>query len=293
MQRMIPNLWFNRNAAEATAFYTGVLPDTRVTETVRYPHEGLLDFQQEFAGQELTVEFEVAGYRFLAINAGPEFRPNPALSFILNFAPGPETDARERLDATYAALAADGRELLPLGTYDFAGRYGWVEDRYGVSWQLMLADVDAPPVIPSLLFGGPVQNQAAAAIEHYTAVFPGARLGNLARYPEPTGSAAAGGVMFAELELFGQRLALMDAGAPQEGTFTPGVSLMVIAEDQAELDHYWEALSAVPEAEQCGWLVDRFGVSWQVVPRNLPELMQRPGAYPKLMAMKKIEIAAF
>lgn len=296
MQRIVPNLWFDHNAAEAADFYARVLPDTTVTQTVYYPTEGLLDFQQEFAGQVLTVEFEVGGYRFVGINAGPEFPINPSLSFMLNFDPARDPAAAARLDEVWAGLSEGGEVMMPLAEYPFSRRYGWVADRYGVSWQLMLTDPDGEPrpfVIPCLLFGGPVQNHAGAAIEHYVSVFPGSRVGTVATYPEQTGPATAGAVMFGEVELLGQWFALMDSAVDQDASFTPGVSLMVEVADQAELDRYWDVLSTVPEAEQCGWCADRFGVSWQVVPANLEELMQSPDAYPRLMAMKKIEIAAF
>ena len=99
--------------------------------------------------------------------------------------------------------------------------------------------------------------------------------------------------MFADLQLFGQWVALMDSGVDQDFTFSPGVSLAVACADQAEIDHCWKHLSSVPEAEQCGWCVDRFGVSWQVLPDNLMELTGRPGGYQKMLEMKKIDIAAF
>ena len=79
----------------------------------------------------------------------------------------------------------------------------------------------------------------------------------------------------------------------QDASFTCGVSLMVECDGQAELDRYWEALSAVPEAEQCGWCADKFGLSWQLIPDNLGELMTKPDAFSTLMNMKKIEISAF
>ena len=296
MQKIVPSLWFDHVAAEAANFYAEVLPGATVTDTQYYPTEGLLDFQQEFAGKELTVEFEVQGYRFVAINAGPEFRVNPSVSFMLNFDPSRDEQAREHLDEVWAALSDGGSELMPLGEYEFSPHYGWIQDRFGVSWQLILTDAAGEPrpfVIPNLLFGGSAQNRAGAAMEHYTSVFEGARTGAVWRYPDAVGPAPAGSILFGELNLFGQWFALMDSAVEQDFTFNPGVSLMLQCEDQEELERYWHELSAVPEAEQCGWLVDRFGLSWQVVPANMSELMQAPGSFEKLMAMKEIEISAF
>lgn len=293
MQRIVPNLWFNGEASEAVAFYTAAFPGGRIVETQYYPTEGLLDFQQAMAGEVLTIEYELGGHRFIAINAGDEFRPNPSVSFFVNFDPSVDPDAREHLDELWAALADGGTALMPLQEYPFSPHYGWIEDRYGVSWQLMLTNPDGEPrpfIIPSIMFGHTVQGRATEAIDFYTAVF-GGRAGNVVPYPAEAG-AAAGQVMFGEYQLLDQWFATMDA-ADQDFTFTCGVSLMVYCRGQAELDRYWEQLSAVPEAEQCGWCADRFGLSWQLIPDNLDELMAKPDAYPKLMGMGKIEIAAF
>ena len=295
MQRIVPNLWFDHTASEAADFYVATFPDARITATQRYPTEGLLDFQADLAGEVLTVDFEIAGYRFTAINAGPEFQVNESLSFMLTFDPSADPDAVAHLDALWARLADGGRVLMPLAGYAFSGRYGWLADRCGVTWQLMLTDGDGerrPFIMPSLLFGGAAQNRAREAVDHYTALF-GGRLGTLATYPAPVGPAAAGSVMYADFELLGQWFAAMDSAGEPGADFNCGVSLLVECADQAELDRYWEQLSAVPEAEQCGWCADRFGVSWQLVPANLGELMAAPGAFPKLMEMKKIDIAAF
>lgn len=296
MQRIVPSLWFDHNALEAAEFYVEALPRTRVSGVQYYPTEGLPDWQAEFSGQVLTVEFDVDGYRFVGINAGPEFPITPALSFMLNFDPSRDEAAREQLDATWAALLDGGAELMPLQEYGFSPHYGWVRDRYGVNWQLMLTNPEGEPrpfVVPSLMFGGPVQNRAAEAIDRYAAVFPDSRVGTVVRYGTPTGPVGADAVMFGEVELLGQWFAFMDSAVEQGESFTSGVSLMVECADQATIDHYWSALSEVPEAEQCGWCVDRFGVSWQVVPANLGALMSSPEAYHALMSMKKIDLSAF
>lgn len=296
MQKIVPCLWFDHKAVEAVSFYTSVFPDARVTATQYYPSEGLLDFQQELAGQVLTVEFEIGGTRFTAINAGPEFTVNPSVSFMLNFDPSRDGEAREHLEALWASLADRGTVMMSLGEYPFSRRYGWVQDRYGVSWQFILSNPEGEPrpfIVPSLMFCGPAQNRAAEALNYYQGVFPGARVGTVARYPEQSGPARPGDVMFSDLELLGQWFALMDSGVEQPFTFNCGVSLMIECADQAEIDHYWDALSAVPDAEQCGWCADRFGLSWQVIPANLGALMQAPGSFEKLMHMKKIDTAAF
>lgn len=185
---------------------------------------------------------------------------------------------------------------MPLESYEFSPHYGWIQDKYGASWQLMLTDPAGEPrpfVIPCLLFGGAVFNRAGEALEYYNETFPESRLGAHVPRPGDAADPATGSVMFADIELLGQWFALMDNAPEQPFAFTPGISLAIECSDQAEIDHYWAALSKVPEAEACGWCVDQFGVSWQVVPSNMGELMAQPGAYEKTMTMKKIEIAAF
>lgn len=145
-QKITPNLWFDHNAKEAVDFYLSVFPESKIVATSYYPTEGLADFQKEFAGKELTIDFELNGQRFTAINAGPEFKFNEAVSF------------------------------------------------------------------------------------------------------------------------------------------------MIACEDQEEIDYYWQKLSTVPESEQCGWCKDKYGLSWQVVPNNMDELMKKPDAFAHLMQMKKIVI---
>ena len=297
-QRIVPNIWCNGTAEEAGAFYAGALPDTEYAVESRYPTEGLLPFQEPLAGQPLTVAVTLGGTRLVLVNAGPEFRPNLALSLMLNFDPsrisGGALAAREQLDAAWDALSADGEVRMPIGEYPFSPRYGWVEDRYGVNWQLMLTNPDGDPrpnVVPCLMFGGPVQNRADEAIDFYTSVFPDAGPGQRVPYGEPTGPATAEALMFGEFRVGDQWFAAMDSGAEQEETFSCGVSLEVQCADQAEIDRLWDALSAVPEAEQCGWLADRFGVSWQIVPENMGELMAHPGAFERMLEMKKLIIA--
>ena len=295
-QKIIPNLWFDHNAEEAGAFYAAALPHATAKVTARYPDE-VPDWQASFAGQALVVDVIVRGFRLTLINAGPEFRPNPSISLMLNFDPlfwdGDADAARQALDATWAALSDGGEVRMELGEYPYSARYGWVQDRYGVNWQLMLTDPTGDPrpfVIPQLLFTGAVAGKAREAAELYTSLFDDAAVGTVVEYPQGDD---AGTVMFGEFRIGDQWFSMMDSSYPHEFAFTCGVSLEISCHDQAEIDHFWDALSAVPEAEQCGWLADRYGVSWQIIPENMGELMARPDAYPKMMAMTKIVIADF
>lgn len=300
MQKIVPNIWCNGNAEEAGAFYASVFENAQSEVESRYPTEGLLEFQQPLAGQALTVTLTVSGTRFTLINAGGEFRPNPSISFMLNFDPllfdGSEELACASLDRLWAGLSDGGNVLMPLAAYPFSAHYGWVEDRFGVSWQLMLTDPAGSPrpfIMPAFLFCGRAQNRAHEAVDHYLGIFDDAELGSRVPYEMPSGPATVGAVLFSDFRIGEQWFVAMDAGVEMASDFDCGVSLEVDCVDQAEIDRLWDALSAVPEAEQCGWLADRFGVSWQIVPAHMGELMQRPGAFERMLQMKKLVIAEF
>jgi predicted 3-demethylubiquinone-9 3-methyltransferase (glyoxalase superfamily) len=298
-QKITPNLWFDGNAKEAVDFYVSAFPDSKVVSTIYYPKsaaEGLADFQLNMAGKELTLDFELGKQRFTAINAGPEFTFNQSISFLVNFDPSRDDPARDHLDELWGKLIDGGTALMPLDAYPFSKRYGWVKDRYGLTWQLILTNPEGEPrpfIIPSLMFAGKNTNHAEEAITFYTSVFKDAKQGALARYTEDTGPAKAGSLMFADFMLAGQWFAAMDSGVQMDVAFNEAVSFAVFCKDQAEIDYFWEKLSSVPESEQCGWCKDKYGLSWQIVPQNMEELMKKPSAFAHLMEMKKIVIADF
>ena len=149
MQKIVPNLWFSRNAKEAVDYYLSVFKGSKIICTTYYPTEGLEDFQKEFAGKVLTIEFEMFDQRFVAINAGNEFKFNEAVSFLVE------------------------------------------------------------------------------------------------------------------------------------------------CKDQNEIDYFWDKLSAVPESEQCGWCKDKYGLSWQICPENMEELMKSPQAFTILLKQKEIIISDY
>lgn len=299
MQKITPNLWFDGNAKEAADFYASAFTDGKVVTTTYYPksaEEGLADFQLDMAGKELTVEFEVGGMRFVTINAGPEFKFNPSISFMVNFDPSRDEQARENIDDLWEKLVDGGEVLMPIGEYPYSKRYGWVKDKFGLTWQLILTDPEGEPrptIIPSLMFGKENTNRAEEAMDFYLSVFKNSKQGTVARYTEDTGPAKAGSLMFADFILDGEWLAVMDSGTDQDFTFNEAISLSVACKDQAEIDYFWGKLSSDPKFEQCGWCKDKYGVAWQVVPENTEELLKKPGAYANMMQMKKLVIADF
>ncbi|QQR51893.1 VOC family protein [bacterium] len=149
-------------------------------------------------------------------------------------------------------------------------------------------------ITPNLWFDG----NAKEAAEFYVSVFPDSKINSIMNYPltKEEGLAdfqldLAGKPLVVEFELSGNPFTAINADDTFK--FSESVSFAVPCKDQAEIDYYWEKLSAVPESEQCGWLKDQYGLSWQIVPENMEELMKKPGAYAKMMEMKKLVIADF
>lgn len=298
MDTIVPNLWFAGNAVEGGAFYAEAFRQCTVQVSSRYPETGLPEFQENMAGQPLTVDVSISGQRLALINAGSEFQPNPALSIMVNFDPAVIPDARSYLDQVWAHLSEGGTVLIELGSYGFSEYYGWVQDRYGVSWQLILTNPDGDPrpfLIPSFVFGGAAQNRATEAMNYYTSVFEkvfgDSAVATSVPFPEPDGPATAGALMFGDFTLAGHWLTAMDSGVQVEHSFSPGFSLVVRCDDQDQIDQLWRALSAVPQAEQCGWCMDQFGVSWQVVPAAIDGVPLSTAAYQAVLGMKKLVIA--
>ena len=291
MQKITPNLWFDDDAEAAVGFYTSLFDRSSVGATSRYD-EAAAAFSGQPEGSVLTVEFELAGHQFVALNGGPQFSFTPALSFIVNC---PTTD---EVDELWSSLSAGGETLMPLDSYPFSDRYGWTEDAYGVSWQLLYAD-DMPErsIVPSLLFVGERCGQAEDAIEFYTSLFSETAIGDIARYGPDQAPDEEGTVMYGDFTLAGQRFAAMDSAQAHDFDFTEAISFIVDCEDQNEVDYYWEELTANGGDEsQCGWLKDRYGVSWQIVPTVLTDLLADEDAekagrvMEAMLEMQKLDI---
>lgn len=291
--KITPHLWFDKEAVEAARFYTSLLPDSQVTNisTIYDTPSGDCDI----------VSFTLAGQPFMGISAGPLFTFNPSISFMVNFDPAQDPEARARIDAVWAKLIDGGTALMPLDSYPFSERYGWVQDRYGLSWQLILTNPEGeirPVIIPSLLFVGDVCGKAEEASDYYLSVFQKSARGALSRYPAGMEPNKEGAIMFTDFQLLDQWFVAMDSAQEHNFAFNEAISLIVKCETQAEIDYYWEKLSAVPEAEQCGWCKDKFGVSWQIVPAAMDEMMatgsqeQVARVTQAFLPMKKFDIAA-
>lgn len=268
MQKIIPHLWFDKEAKQAAEFYSSVFPNSKIT------HASVL--HNTPSGDCDLLAFDLMGHSFMAISAGPYFKINPSISFMVNFDPSQDPDAEQHIDETWNKLSEGGKALMPIGEYPFSKRYGWVEDKFGTTWQLILtnpAGEPRPAIIPSLMFSGDLFGKAQEATDFYISVFKGAKRGSLEHHSGGIVPGADGKVMFTDFQLQNQWFAGMDAPGTHNFTFNEGISLLISCNNQEEIDYYWDKLSAVPEAEQCGWLKDKYGVSWQVHPKRMDEMM--------------------
>lgn len=299
-QKIVPHLWYDREAREAAEFYTSIFPDS----AVRY----VAKLRDTPSGDSEFVSFELGGQELMATSAGPYFKFNPSTSFIVNFDPllfdpsrSRDKDARDKLDEVWNRLSPGGTVLMPLDQYPFSERFGWIQDKYGLSWQLLLTRPEGdprPPILPALLFVGHNCGQAEEAINFYRSVFKNSQPGQLMRYGPGQEPEREGTIMFADFRLENLWFAAMDSGREHDFAFNEAVSYMVYCDSQEEIDYYWQHLSAVPEAEQCGWLKDKYGVSWQIIPSALHDML-RGGAPDQVervtqafLEMKKFDLAA-
>jgi predicted 3-demethylubiquinone-9 3-methyltransferase (glyoxalase superfamily) len=291
--RIAPCLWFDDQAEEAARFYTGVFPDSSITVVSPYP-ETFPNPSGKPPGSVMTVEFELAGSPFTALNGGPHFTINPTISFFAH------TRSIEETERVAGALADGGSYLMELGEYPWSPRYAWVRDRFGVSWQVMLSREarDRFAIVPCLMFAGDVHGRAEEALRLYVDVFPDSALEVLERYAADEGP--EGTIKHGRASLGGQEFVAMDSHLEHHARFNEAISLQVLCKDQDDVDYYWSRLSDGGEEGPCGWLKDRFGVSWQVVPMGFIEMVKAgeasgPGyerAFQAMLQMKKLDIAA-
>jgi len=295
MQKIKPHLWFDKEAKEAAKFYCDVFPESKVqhVSVIKNTPSGDCDL----------VSFSLWGKEFMAISAGPEFKFNTSISFMVNFDPlffnGSKEEAIKMLDKIWNNLSDGGKPLMPLDKYPFSERYGWVQDKYGVSWQLILTDPKGeqrPTIMPSLMFVNDNAGHAEEAIHHYLGIFRDSKIGEVHRYGDNQSPDKSGTVMFADFKLEGEWFAAMDSARDHQFNFNEAISLLVECDSQSEIDHYWQ-LSADPTAEQCGWVKDKFGLSWQINSSKLDEMLadRDPARVARVtqafLRMKKFDVA--
>lgn len=236
MQRVVPHLWYDKEAAEAAALYVSVFEDSRIRKS--------FELSGTPSGAVRMVSASISDLEFAMLSAGSYFTFTPAVSFLA------ACKTKGEVDRLWSMLSAGGSVLMELGAYPFSERYGWLQGRYGLSWQIVAAGGREirQRIIPTLMFTGAVAGRAEEAIKRYTSIFDNARVSHIDRYGKNDEPDKEGTVRHAALTLDGVEFAAMDSARPHHFTFT--------------------------EAEQCGWLKDGYGLSWQIVPVELERMLE-------------------
>lgn len=250
-----PCLWFDHQAAEAADFYTSIFPNSRILEK-----------------NPTAVSFEILGTTMMGLNGGPMYHQSQACSYFIYC--GEEVG----IEDLYAKLLEGGKAVFPLGSYPWNPKYAWVTDRFGTNWQLDADPIRSPQkMVPCLLFVNENKTRVREAMEFYTGIFPESQ--KLMEAPHP----GTDNLLFAQLKLEGYLINMMSSTEAHEFGFTPGNSLVVPCENQAEIDFFWEKLGEGGQHQRCGWLTDRFGHSWQIIPKGLGKLISDPEKGQKAM----------
>lgn len=267
-----PCLWFDGNAQEAVALYTSVFKNSSIQQST-----------------PMVTTFDLSGQHFMALNGGPMFIPNPSISFYVTL-----SDIDE-LKAAWNALSTDGKVLMPLDQYPWNEQYGWLQDKYNISWQLSLGNPKevGQAVVPMMMFCGKQQGKAEAAIDFYTHVFSNSEIIFAAEY-EAGQTQVEAKIVHSRIKVDDNLIMIMDSAVAQPFDFNEGISLVVTCETQQEIDYYWDKFTEKDEESMCGWCKDQFGVSWQVIPSILGPLMSDPEkgqrVSQELFKMRKLDI---
>ena len=295
-QKIIPHLWFDneKNSIEKVVdFYKTVFKNVEINNISRYGKAGQ-EIHKQKPGSVMTVNFSIENYEFVGLNGGDYFQLNPSVSFFVH------CNTEKEIEDFWSKLKENGKVLMPLDNYEWSPKYGWVEDKFGVNWQLMLEESQSTKekIVPSFFFTGKSHGRAEEAINFYTSVFKNSQIEGILKYTkDDKNDYAFGTVKHAQLQLEGQTFMAMDSGIENDFPFNEAISFIIDCQTQKEIDYYWNKLSTVPESEQCGWLKDKFGISWQVVPSTLlnkmlqdPDNEKRERAIASFMQMKKFNI---
>ena len=286
MKKIVPHLWYDKDAFEAAKFYTSLFKDSAIV------HHSSIDDTPSGTADLLTIV--LAWQEFMMISAGPYFQFTPAISLRV------DCSTKEEVDTLWNQLSVGGSALMELDSYPFSERYGWTTDRYGLNWQIMYVKdpVIRQKITPTLMFVGDQCGKAEEAVRFYASVFKNTKVGEMDRYRAGEEPDKEGTVRYAGFSLEGMLFAAMDSAYDHAFTFNEAISFVVSCESQEEIDYFWDKLSYVPEAEQCGWIKDRFGVSWQIVPTVMEDMMASGDSAAMqrvteaFLKMKKFDIAA-
>ena len=273
MKKLIyPCLWFDENAKEAAEFYCSVFNKSSITSE-----------------NDMVVTFETYGQKFMCLNGGSQFSFNPSISFFVL------CESEDEINNLWRSFSENGLVLMPLDKHDWSERYGWVQDRFGVSWQLSLGKIEdtGQKISPVLMFTGEHNGKVQQAIHYYTSIFEGSSIKGILKYSGEDND-TEGNVKHAQFTLGEQVFMSMDSSQMHQSGFNEAISFVVECDTQNEIDFYWNKLTESGEEGQCGWLKDKYGISWQIIPAILEELMNDESRSERVinafLKMKKFEI---
>jgi predicted 3-demethylubiquinone-9 3-methyltransferase (glyoxalase superfamily) len=272
-RKITPCLWYNSQAKEAAHLYCSAFANTKITSQ-----------------SPIVTEITVSGQSITLLDGGPKYKPNASISFYHNCSSVAE------FDRAWHTLQKDGEVLIAPGKYPWSEKYGWVADKFGVTWQIGVSQSDrkGDAIIPCLMFTGDQYGNADEAINHYTKIFDKSKVERVQRYSADELPEVPGKIKHAEIFINDQRFMMLESIQSHGIDFTEGISFTVYCETQQQIDYYWEKLTESGEESMCGWLKDRFGVSWQIIPTILGKLMTDPAKAGKaakaFMSMRKMNI---
>lgn len=261
IHKIMTHLWFDNEAGAAGEFYLKVFKNSRLLSRRTIPGTP--------SGDVDSLTLEVENLNLMLLSAGPYFKINPSISFMIS------CKSKEEVKYYWDSFIDGGEVMMPLDKYDFSEYYGWVQDKFGVSWQIM--DVGnqeiESKIRPAIMFVGDNAGKAEEALNFYVSIFRNSEIKTISRYGESFPPNTPEMINFAEFILEGQSFSIMDSAFQHEFLLNEAISFIINCEDQDEIDYYWEKLSAVPEAEQCGWIKDKYGLSWQITPSVMNDMM--------------------
>ena len=275
---IFPCLWYDGDAKESADFYCQVFGGTITTDT------------------PVVLNIELFGQKLMLLNGGPQFKKNASVSFMVF------CETEEEVEKYWSLLSENGLVLMGLGEYPWSKKYGWVRDRFGVTWQVYLGEKQGEQkIIPTLMFIHENNGKAMEAMELYTEVFPNSKTGDVLKYGDGVGNESheiPEIVQHAHFEIDDYSFFCMDNSYDHEFDFNEGISIVVMTDNQEQTDHLWNSLTKDGGRESmCGWLKDKFGMSWQIVPKKLIQLMNDPHqekaqkVVQAMMKMQKIVIS--
>ncbi|WP_169818226.1 VOC family protein [Shimazuella kribbensis] len=269
-------LLFDTQAKDAATFYSEIFQDSKLERVTYYPKERdaceSCGIHPAKAGTVMNVDFEIAGTFFTAINGkrGPEYAYVSSISLLVN--------CKDMVELTelYNVLSTDGEILSSITMNETFGTTAFVQDKFGVCWRLVVPEIIQPKIIPLLSFSGERSGQAKEAVTFYTNLFKESR--NLCEVSQKS-------KQLMQFFLANQPFIGMDTHE-NFPDFTEAISFIILCDDQEEVDYYWQGLLKEGNGfyrEASAWLVDQYGIWWQIITSELTNVMRDPEHLPHMI----------